>query len=259
MNPTSTLDRIRIVLVETSHPGNIGAAARAMKTMGLLRLYLVNPKALPDGHSEAMASGGYDVLANATTCVSLDDALAGTTLAIAVTARRRDLSHPSMDVREGAMQAVVDARKGDVALVFGTEMSGLANDDVLKCQRIAHIPANPDYSSLNLGASVQVMCYELRMAAGLNELPPAAEFPLAKFEEVERLYQHMEKMLTEIRFLNPQHPKRLMTRIRRIFSRVRLEREEVQILRGVLKMISRAVRHEAAATKSDSPPDSQEP
>lgn len=246
MDFISPLLRIRIVLVETSHPGNMGAAARAMKTMGITRLFLVRPKTLPDKHSDAMAAGAADVLANAVICANLDDALTGSVLAVAVTARRRDLSHPSMDARCAAVQAIVDAGQGEVALVFGPEMSGLSNEDVLKCQRIAHIPVDADFSSLNLAAAVQVVCYELRMAAGLAELPAGSESPLATFEEVERFYQHMEKTLTEIRFLNADHPMRLMTRVRRIFGRMRMEREEVQILRGVLKMISRAVRHENA-------------
>jgi tRNA/rRNA methyltransferase len=249
MNPTFPLERVRIVLVETSHPGNIGAAARAMKTMGINRLFLVKPKVLPDEHSVAMATAAADVLSNANICANLNDALAGTTLAIAVTARQRELSHPSFEAREAATNAIVGAKEGEVALVFGTEMSGLSNEDVLKCQQIAHIPADPDCSSLNLAQAVQVMCYELRMACGLKELPTASEFPLATFEEVERLYQHLEQTLTEVRFLNPDHPKRLMTRIRRIFARVRLEKEEVQILRGVFKMISRAVRRDNAARK----------
>jgi tRNA/rRNA methyltransferase len=248
MNTISALDRVRIVLVETSHTGNMGSAARAMKTMGLTRLYLVNPRSLPDAQARAMASSASDVLANAVICTSLEDALRGTSLAVAVTARRRDLSHESLDARQAATDAAAQALISEVAFVFGTEMSGLSNEDVLKCQRIAHIPANPDCSSLNLAAAVQVLCYELRMAAGFEVLPAAPEFPLATFEEVERLYTHLERTLTDVRFLNPEHPKRLMRRLRRIFGRVRLEREEVQILRGVLKMISRAVRHDNART-----------
>ncbi|MES2356021.1 MAG: RNA methyltransferase [Pseudomonadota bacterium] len=248
MNAVLPLESIRIVLVETSHPGNIGSAARAMKTMGINRLFLVKPKIFPNGQTLALASGALDVVSDAVICTSLDDALAGTTLAVAVTARRRDLSHPGFEAREVAVQAVAATKGGEVALVFGTEMSGLSNEDVLKCQRLAHIPANPDYSSLNLAAAVQVICYELRMAAGLNELSHSPEVPLATFEENERLYQHLEQTLTEIRFLNPDHPKRLMIRIRRMFTRIHLEREEVQILRGVLKMISRAVRRDAKKT-----------
>lgn len=249
MNAISSLDRIRIVLVETSHPGNLGAAARAMKTMGLARLYLANPQALADAHAIAMATSSADVLHGAIICESLEETLAGTILAVAMTARRRDLSHPSMDVREAAVQAVSEARQGDVAFVFGGEMSGLSNEDVLKCQRIAHIPTDPETSSLNLAAAVQVVCYELLMAASEKELPPPPRFPLATFDDVENFYQHLEKTLTEIRFLNPENPKRLMTRIRRMFTRIRLEREEVQILRGVLKMISRALRRTGSIRK----------
>jgi tRNA/rRNA methyltransferase len=247
MNPTSVLDRVRVVLVETSHPGNIGSAARAMKTMGLSRLYLVMPKTVVNAQAQAMAVGAADVLASAVMCASLDEALQGTVLAVAVTARRRDLSHPSVNVREAAIGAAAEAQGADVAFVFGPEMSGLSNEDVLKCQRIAHIPANPEYSSLNIAAAVQVVSYELRMAAGLTDLPATVECALASFEEVERFYAHLERTLADVRFLNPAHPKRLMTRLRRIFGRVRLEQEEVQILRGVLKMISRAVR------RADSP------
>jgi tRNA/rRNA methyltransferase len=248
MNPGSPLDRIRIVLVETSHAGNMGAAARAMKTMGLNRLYLVRPKAAPDAQAAAMACGAADVLQSAVTCASLDDALSGTVLAYAVTARRRDLSHRELNAREAALHAGAGGGSGDLAFVFGGEMSGLSNEDVLKCQRIAHIPANEEYSSLNLAAAVQVICYEVRMALQSGESTPEARFPLATFQEVERFYQHLEKTLTTIHFLNPQSPKRLMTRMRRIFARIQLEREEVQILRGVLKMILRVARRDQAAT-----------
>lgn len=244
MNPASVLDRIRVVLVETSHPGNIGSAARAMKTMGLSRLYLVMPKTAVNAQAQALAVGAADVLANAVICASLDDALQGTVGAVAVTARRRDLSHPSVNAREAAIGAAGEAQAGDVAFVFGPEMSGLSNEDVLKCQRIAHIPANPEYSSLNIAAAVQVVSYELRMAAGLADLPATTEGVLASFEDVERFYAHLERTLADVRFLDPTHPKRLMTRLRRIFGRVRLEQEEVQLLRGVLKMISRAVRRD---------------
>ena len=239
----AVLDRIRIVLVETSHTGNIGAAARAMKTMGLKHLYLVKPRQVPDEQAVARASGAADVLAAHRLCANLDDALAGTSLAIAFTARSRELSQPHLSVREAALQAVSEARADNVALVFGAETSGLANEDVLKCHRIAHIPASEDYSSLNLAAAVQVACYELRVAAGLDQLPAAPEHPMARHEEVERLMQHLEQTLTEVGFLNPDHPKRLMVRMRRLFARTRVEREEAQLLRGIFRMISRATRH----------------
>lgn len=238
----SPLDRVRVVLVQTSHTGNMGAAARAMKTMGLNRLYLVRPRSPPDEQAEAMASAATDVLAQARLCSSLDEALAGTTLAIAFTARSRDLSHRSSTVREAAELAAQTAAGSEVALVFGPESSGLSNEDVLKCQRIAHIPANPEYSSLNLAAAVQVACYELRIAAESQPAPAGTAPRLARFEEVERLYQQVENTLLEVRFLNAEYPKRLMTRIRRVFARAALEHEEVQVLRGMMKMISRALK-----------------
>ncbi len=243
MSTPSPLDRIRIVLVGTTHPGNIGAAARAMKTMGLSRLCLVRPRRLPDDQAAAMASGATDILAAASICATLADALAGTTLAVAMTARPRGLSHAPLSVRDAAGEVLANAASGAAAVVFGSETSGLSNEDVLTCQRIAHIPANPEYSSLNLAAAVQVLCYELRVAADRDALPAPSEFTPARFEDVERFFEHLECTLTEIRFLNPEHPKRLMVRLRRLLGRTRLEAEEIQILRGILKMAARAARH----------------
>lgn len=233
---SDALRHLRIVLSHTTHPGNIGAAARAMKTMGLSRLYLVNPRYFPDPQAIAMASGATDVLEQAQVCASLDEALAGTRLAIAVTARRRDLSHIAADVRSTAPLAVSEAGQGEVALVFGTEMSGLSNEEVMKCQRIAHIPANPGYGSLNLAAAVQVFAYELRMAAlGATTYDSDNErHEAAAFEDVERFYAHLERSLIGSGFLDPAHPKRLMERLRRLYGRIRLEKEEVNILRGML-------------------------
>ncbi|MFO7188223.1 MAG: RNA methyltransferase [Pseudomonadota bacterium] len=228
------LERVRIVMSHTTHPGNIGAAARAMKTMGLERLWLVNPRRFPDPQAEAMASGATDVLARARVCASLDEALTGTRFAVALTARRRDLSHPVMDVREAARMLIAEAEQGDVALVFGTEMSGLSNEEVMKCQRVAHIPANPAYSSLNVAAAVQVCAYELRMAAFGAPAYDNERFEAAAYEDVEAFYAHLERSLVASGFLDPAHPKRLMERLRRLFARARLEKEEVNILRGIL-------------------------
>ena len=165
----AALARIRVVLSHTTHPGNIGAAARALKTMGLERLVLVAPRRFPDRQADAMAAGAAELLDRTRVCGTLDEALAGTTLAIALTARRRDLSPLAGDARSAAELAVAAARSGDeVAFVFGTEMAGLSNEDLIKCQRVAHIPANPAFSSLNLAAAVQVVAYELRMAAALR-------------------------------------------------------------------------------------------
>ena len=231
----ASLARVRVVLVRTTHPGNIGGAARALKTMGLARLVLVAPRHFPDAQAEAMATGADDLLARAEVCATLDDALRGATLAIALTARRRELSPHAVDARAAAELAVAEAAAGrEVAFVFGTEMSGLSNEEVLKCQCAAHIATNPGYSSLNLAAAVQVMAYEVRVAA----LGPAAvandRFDPASFEEIEGFYAHLERNLVGSGFLDPTSPRRLMERLRRLFGRGRLEREEVNILRGIL-------------------------
>ena len=228
------LSHIRIVLSHTSHPGNIGAAARAMKTMGIVSLYLVNPKKFPDAEAEAMASGASDVLQNARVCASLAEALHGTVYALAVSARRRELAFTSAESRGAAQALVVAAQGGEVAIVFGTEMSGLTNEEILQCRAMAHIPADPGYSSLNLAAAVQVMAYEARMAALSEQMHPPAESEPARHEDVENFYLHLEQSLRASGFLDPANPRRLIPRLRRLFGRARLEQEEVNILRGML-------------------------
>ncbi len=238
MNPASgpfeALANIRIVLCQTSHPGNIGSAARAMKTMGLSRLVLVAPRQFPHPEAEALASGAIDVLANAVVVPTLDEALAGTVLALGMTARRRDLSHRMLGLREASIEMLNTSVGGEVALVFGTEMFGLSNDELDRCQLAVHIPTNPQYSSLNLAAAVQVAAYELAMAASAWKVPESPRRELATHDELERFYAHLEQSMIATRFLNPDMPKRLMTRLRRLFSRALLEKEEVNILRGVL-------------------------
>lgn len=247
------LDKVRIVLSHTTHPGNIGGVARAMKTMGLDSLYLVNPRFFPDTEAERRATGALDILHKAEVCSTLDEALGGTVLAAAVTARQRDLSHEVFDVRQGAARLLDLARKDFVALVFGTEMSGLTTLEVSKCQIIIHIPANPEYSSLNLASAVQVMAYELRMACmGLLETMPASSTPrgggvAATFDEIELLYAHLEQVAIGSGFLDPREPKRLMQRMRRLFARARLEKEEVNILRGILGACEKRMQANAAA------------
>ena len=231
----AALARVRIVLSHTTHPGNIGAAARALKTMGLARLVLVNPRHFPDPQAEAMAVGADDVLARARVCTNLDEALTGTTLAIAVTARRRDLSPLALDVRDAARFAAAEAGGGgEVAFVFGTEMSGLSNDEVIRCQRVAHIAASPAFRSLNLAASVQVVAYETRVAAVGGAVADAERTPPATHEEVEGFFTHLEASVIRSGFLDPDNRRRLMERLRRLFGRARLESQEVNILRGML-------------------------
>jgi len=239
MNTPCPLDNIRIVLSHTSHPGNIGAVARAMKTMGLHSLYLINPKCFPDAQADARAANAIDILQQAKVCAELDMALENTVLTAAVTARPRELSHTIFDARQGAMELVQQARQQPVALLFGRENSGLTTTEVKKCQIIIHIPANPQYPSLNLASAVQVMAYELRMALTGNPTRPAVSGVTANFNELELLYTHLEQLMIASGFLDPQKPKLLMQRIRRLFARARLEKEEVQILRGILTALGK--------------------
>lgn len=243
MPSTDLLSRVRVVLSHTSHPGNIGAAARAMQTMGLKKLHLVNPQRFPHPDALAMAAGAAEVYDNITVYDSLPAALNGTALVIGLTARPRELSHRLVTAREAAAEAIKLAASQEVALLFGTEMSGLSNAELDQCQILAAIPANADYSSLNLAAAVQVLAYELRMTALGETKLEAAAFPLASHDEVEGFYEHLERTLITIDFLDPALPRRLMPRLRRLFSRARLEKEEVNILRGILKAILRQDRH----------------
>ncbi|MGQ0578849.1 MAG: RNA methyltransferase [Betaproteobacteria bacterium] len=237
MMTPAALERVRVVLCETSHPGNIGAAARAMKTMGLSHLVLVKPKHFPHADAEAFASGALDVLREAVVCDSLDAALEGTVLAVASTSRHRDLTHEVVDCREACRRLVQDASHGAVALVFGPERTGLTIGDVNKCQLIAAIPANPDYASLNLAQAVQVFAYELRMSAGGTSPTAPQNSEAATHQEVEGFYRQFEDVFQASGFLDPQKPKRLMQRMRRLFARSRLEKEEVNILRGFLRAV----------------------
>jgi tRNA/rRNA methyltransferase len=236
-----SLNNIRIVLCQTSHPGNIGAAARAMKTMGITSLVLVSPEKFPHSESNALACGAIDLLENATVCTSLEEALVGCAVAIGLSARKRNLSHELVSVREAARQTAAITQNQPVALVFGTEMSGLSNAELDLCQLLAMIPTNPDFSSLNVAAAVQVVCYELRMSileqsSEQSLQVTTSDQPLATSDDVEGFYKHLEDTLIKIGFLNPDEPKKLMQRIRRMYARARLEKEEVNILRGILKL-----------------------
>jgi tRNA/rRNA methyltransferase len=215
-----------------------------MKTMGFSRLMLINPKVFPDSQALAMAASADDVLASVQVCNSLSEALSGTVLALALTARRRELATQPLWAREGAAELAAtlaqEAVSGDgapeVALVFGNETSGLSNDELAQCGRWAMIPANPESTSLNLAAAVQVMCYELRLAIlGLGPIPAVAGAGLpATHQEVDGLIAHLETAAIASGFLDPERPGRLVLRLRRLFARAGLEREEVSILRGLL-------------------------
>jgi len=238
---SSALDRIRFVLCAPSHPGNIGATARAMHTMGLARLCLVAPRQFPHPDADALAAGGEALLRRSSVFADLDSALAGATLAIGFSARPREFAGSAMSVRAAATEALRCAGAGEVALVFGSEMSGLSNDELARCQIVATIPGAPGHSSLNLAAAVQVAAYEIFLAAHGDGVWKAPAFAPATQDEIAELFAQGERTLVAMRFLDPHRPKRLLPRLRRLFARARLEREEVNILRGILARIDQLV------------------
>lgn len=233
----SRLARIRIVLINTTHPGNIGAVARAMKVMGLSSLHLVTPKIYPSADATAMASGADDLLQSAQVHDSLESALAGCPLVLGTSARLRSLPMPMLDARRAARQAFGESAAHEVAVLFGRERYGLTNEEMQRCQYLVNIPSNPEYSSLNLAQAVQIMAYELRIAAiGAADISvPPADWEPVDDSQMERLFEHLEQTLLDIRFLNPKQPKKLMMRLRRLFNRARPDQNEINILRGILK------------------------
>jgi TrmH family RNA methyltransferase len=237
------LENIRVVLSGTSHPGNIGAAARAMKTMGLTRLYLINPKVFPAAEATARASGADDVLTNAVVCSEIGEALSGCHLVIGASARSRSIPCPVINPAESARKASAESEQGEVAMLFGCERSGLSNAEIDRCQYLVQIPSNPDYGSLNLAAAVQIICYEILVAHG--QPGPAGDAPgyrPASADEMERFYQHLEQALIALDFLDPDNPRQLMRRLRRLYGRARPDENEVNILRGMLTAAQQGVK-----------------
>jgi tRNA (cytidine32/uridine32-2'-O)-methyltransferase len=237
---TNAFSNIRIVLVNTTHPGNIGGAARAMKNMGLTRLYLVAPKDYPSDKAVWRSAGATDVLDNAVVVDTLDDAIAGCSLVVGTSARERRIPWPLLDPRQCGESVWSEAGQHEVAIVFGREDRGLTNEELHKCNYHVHIPANEEYSSLNLATAVQVICYEVRMAflkasEGGNTLPNHVwDMPPADATALDNYYQHLEQTLIELGFVDPENPKQTMTRLRRMYNRVRMDQMELNILRGVL-------------------------
>ena len=227
---------IHIVMVGTTHPGNIGGVARAMKNMGLSRLSLVAPEtAFPHAKARARASGAVDVLENTQVFSTLQEAVADCALVIGASARLRTLPWPVVNPRECALRTVSIEKGAEVAIVLGRENSGLSNEELEHCQLLVNIPTNPDFSSLNIAAAAQVLCYEIRLAATSERLPePERDSPLATAAEREGLYSHFEQALTELGFLKPENPGQLMRRLRRLFARTELEQLEVNVLRGIM-------------------------
>ncbi|HEY9017080.1 RNA methyltransferase [Thiomicrospira sp.] len=243
------LANIKIVLVETSHPGNIGGVARAMKNMGLSNLALVNPNDFPSHTASSRASGAGDLLAKAQVFDSLDKAVADCALVIGASARLRKVAWPQLDVRQTASLSLERSAK-QVAIVFGREDSGLSNAEMDRCHYLAHIPSNPDYTSLNLAAAVQVFAYECRMACQpVMETSQGYRHDLASSEQMEGFYGHLHQALQDIEFLDPDKNARFMRRMRRLFNRSQLDVKEVDILRGILTAAQRQAQLREEADK----------
>ena len=231
---------IRIVLVGTTHPGNIGAAARAMKNMGVTELALVNPRYFPDKEATARASGAEDLLDRAVVVDSLADAVSDCVYVAGASARSRAINWPCMNARDCAAKLIEESSQGPAAAVFGPEKSGLSNADLDHCDTLLTIPSNPEFSSLNLAMAVQVLTYELRAADVPARPPYEPDAPPATKEELEHIYVHLERVLTDVEFLDPDNPRHLMRRLRRLFIRSKPDRNEVNILRGILSAVDRS-------------------
>ena len=250
-----SLHNIRVVLVNTSHAGNIGGAARAMKNMGLSRLVLVQPEDFPSSDAIARASGATDILDNAQVVDTLEEALAGCSLVLGTSARDRRIPWQLLDPRECASVSLEQAGQGgEVALVFGREYAGLTNEELQRCQYHVHIPSDPEFGSLNLAAAVQVLTYEVRMTWLAAQGRPTKSEKLettamldtqpVTVDELEHYFGHLEQTLIEIGFLDPQKPRHLMPRLRRLYGRSGITKLEMNILRGILTETQKAARGE---------------
>lgn len=252
------LDNVRVVLVNTSHPGNIGAVARAMKNMGLRHLYLVAPQQYPHNEATWRASNAVDVLEGAIVVETFEQAIADCGLVIGTSARERTIPWPLLDPRRACAQAYGEAGRHPVALVFGREDRGLTNEELQKCQLHIHIPSNPEYSSLNIAMAVQVIAYEMRMLHVAGEIPDSAmadwDFPFAGGEDVERFFVHLDAALAEMGFLKADAPKQTSARLRRMFQRTRLDAMEISMLRGVLSSAQYWVRKAKGGVSEDGQP-----
>jgi len=244
-NKLNLLKQFRIVLCETSHPGNIGSVARAMKTMGFLDLYLVNPKDFPSRHAQALACGAEDILQKATLVTSLESALENINHVIGFTARKRELTQPHKNVRDLSKQLINEANNNKIAIVFGNETNGLSNLELQHCQSLGFIDANSKYSSLNLAHAVQIVCHEIRMVSELpikNKILKKITKKYVSHDLQNGFYKHLEEILDEIGFLKKIQADRLMMRLRLLFNRTQMEKEEVNILRGILSEIQKKLK-----------------
>lgn len=229
------LKNIKIVLIETTHPGNIGAAARAMKNMALENLCLVSPQCYPSAEATARAAGAGSILEHCQVYDSLDEAIQGCRLVVGASARLRTVDWPQVQPRECAEKVWAEATQGEVAILFGRESSGLRNSELDRCQYLVHIPANPDYSSLNIAQALQVIAYEVHLQSldpDSSKAPPVDN--VAPAEAMEGLFQHLQQTMEDTGFSNPQQSEKLQRRLRRLFFRARPDQEELNILRGIL-------------------------
>lgn len=236
------LDNVKIVLVGTSHPGNVGSAARAMKVMGMSQLVLVDPQCEIDEQALALAAGASDVVENAEIVKSLEEAVDDCVLVVGSSARSRTLNWPMLEPRSCGEKMAIEGAAAPVALVFGRERTGLTNEELQKCHYHACIPANPEYSSLNLAMAVQTFSYEVRMAHLNNErsqFTPAADADYPRHKELELFYQHLEKVMIDSQFISQQQPGQVLNKLRRLFSRARPEAQELNILRGMFSAIEK--------------------
>ncbi len=255
------LDNIRIVLINTFHPGNIGAAARAMKNMGLSQLYLVEPRIYPSEEADSRAAGAKDVLDQATVVDTLEDAISDCQLVIGTSARNRSFDLPVFDARTCGEKVVAEANNGKVAIIFGRETMGLHNHELEQCNYHVYIPANPDYPVLNVSAAIQLVCYEVwqasqQQAAAANP-QDSAEYPLHK--EMQRFYEHLESALRKTRFIIPQHEGKVMKKLIRYFNRSRPEQIELNMLRGILRSVDETAARADQTTPSDTSPAESSP
>ncbi|MFL0810727.1 MAG: tRNA (cytosine(32)/uridine(32)-2'-O)-methyltransferase TrmJ [Agarilytica sp.] len=242
------LANIRMVMVNTTHPGNIGAAARAIKNMGLSSLVVVDPKEFPSPKAVWRAAGATDVLDKIRVVATLDEAIEDCGLVIGTSARERRIPWPLLTPRECGDRVISEADTHNVAILFGREDRGLTNEELQKCHYHVHIPANAEYSSLNIAAAMQVISYEIRMShlAEIEGKAPHYEdwdVPPAKTQNVDRFFEHLEETLEKIGFLDPQNPRQTITRLRRLFNRIRMDEMELSIMRGMLTSIQNHVYH----------------
>ncbi|BBB29992.1 tRNA (cytosine(32)/uridine(32)-2'-O)-methyltransferase TrmJ [Neptunomonas japonica] len=250
MTPNTQLNNVRIVLINTFHPGNIGAAARAMKNMGLSQLWLVDPREYPSEEADSRAAGAKDVLDNATVVGTLKEAIADCQLVIGTSARNRTFDLPILDARNCAEKITSEAVQGEVALVFGRETMGLLNEELQLCNFHVYIPANPEYPVLNVAQAIQLLSYEIWMAAQ-TPIKERSESEYPRQNEMELFYTHLETVIRATNFIIPQHEGRAMTKLKRYFNRTRPEKAELGMLRGILASVQETIENLSSTEKKD--------